>query len=184
MGWLSAGKGEVRPEPANKPEYLLVHESDSPWGSVEVIDVWHRARGFRAIGYHYVIGNAWPTHVAFREGSPDPKHDGKLLPGRDLDYDDLIDEEVGAHCPGFNTRSIAVCLIGRNGEYSAAQLATLFDFLEGKCRQYGIPAERILGHCETPSGRRQGKRCPSLDMEEVRRIVAMRLQIGTMRRSA
>lgn len=176
MSAVAHRQGNVCRPTGNCPEYLIVHESDSAWGNVEEIDAWHRARGFRAIGYHYVIGNAYPTYLSLRDRDPDLGHDGKLFTGRDLDGDDDIDEEVGAHCPGYNSRSLAVCLVGKGGRYSEAQLVTLYDFLEGKCRQYGIPVDRVLGHCETASGHRQGKSCPSLPMDQVRDTVRARLQ--------
>ena len=47
------------------------------------IDRWHRARGFRSIGYHFVI-----------------RLDGTIEPGRDVSLD-------GAHCTGWNPRTEA-----------------------------------------------------------------------------
>ena len=47
------------------------------------IDRWHRQRGFRSIGYHFVI-----------------RLDGTIEPGRDVALD-------GAHCTGWNHRSSA-----------------------------------------------------------------------------
>ena len=51
------------------------------------IDRWHRQRGFRSIGYHFVI-----------------RLDGTIEPGRDVALD-------GAHCTGWNHRSIGICYI-------------------------------------------------------------------------
>lgn len=169
--------GKNAAEDSNVPEFIIVHESDSSWGTPKAIDEWHRARGFRAIGYHYVIGNAFPTYAALRRNEPDDSHDGLLMTGRDLDGDSDIDEEIGAHCPGYNSRSIGVCLIGKNGRYSDRQIATLHDLLEGKCRQYGIGPAQILGHCETKSGKLEGKRCPSLPMRSVRAAIRSRLGV-------
>ena len=55
---------------------------------VEEIWRWHKARGFRALGYHYVIDR-----------------DGKEVAGRPL-------EQIGAHTRGRNKHSVGVCLIG------------------------------------------------------------------------
>lgn len=49
---------------------------------------WHRQRGFRDIGYHYVI-----------------RLDGTLEKGRPI-------EQAGAHCKGWNAASIGICYIG------------------------------------------------------------------------
>lgn len=52
------------------------------------IDKWHKAKGWKKIGYHYVICI-----------------DGKLESGRELFED-------GAHCLGHNTTAIGICYIG------------------------------------------------------------------------
>lgn len=48
----------------------------------------HMARGWRDIGYHYVI-----------------EDDGSIVPGRPLDL-------AGAHARGWNARSIGICYTG------------------------------------------------------------------------
>lgn len=70
---------------------IIVHCSATPEGrkvTVSDIDRWHRQRGFRCIGYHYVI-----------------YLDGSIHVGRPL-------SQTGAHCTGFNSHSIGVCYIG------------------------------------------------------------------------
>ena len=70
---------------------LIVHCSATPEGkdfTVADIDHWHKARGFRCIGYHYVV---------YRDGSI---HKGRP------------DSDIGAHCQGHNATSIGICYIG------------------------------------------------------------------------
>ena len=70
---------------------IIVHCSATPAGrpvTGRQIDEWHRARGFRCIGYHYVVGLDGTTHV----GRPE--------------------SEMGAHCLGQNLHSIGVCYVG------------------------------------------------------------------------
>lgn len=70
---------------------IIIHCSATPDGrdyTVSDIDRWHRARGFRKIGYHYVI---------YRDGSI---HEGRPI------------AEAGAHCKGHNAHSIGICYIG------------------------------------------------------------------------
>lgn len=70
---------------------IIVHCTATPEGrevSVKEIDRWHRERGFKCIGYHYVIGL-----------------DGKVSEGRPI-------EEIGAHCTGQNSHSVGVCYVG------------------------------------------------------------------------
>lgn len=81
---------------------IIVHCADTfahmDIGAKE-IDRWHRERGWKAIGYNYVI-----------------RRDGTIEKGRDLDGDGNVDEEVGAHARGFNANSIGICLVGGKGE--------------------------------------------------------------------
>lgn len=73
---------------------IIIHCSDSPLGrddSAADIDRWHKAKGWRKIGYHFVI-----------------RLDGTIETGREID-------EVGAHCKGQNTHSIGICYIGGRG---------------------------------------------------------------------
>ncbi len=70
---------------------IIIHCSATPEDkdfTVQQIDQWHRQRGFRCIGYHFVI---------YRDGSV---HEGRPI------------EEIGAHCKGYNANSIGICYIG------------------------------------------------------------------------
>lgn len=74
-----------------KVEKIIIHCSATPEGrdvTAKEIDRWHRARGFRCIGYHFVV-----------------RLDGSVERGRP-------ENEIGAHCLGENARSIGVCYIG------------------------------------------------------------------------
>lgn len=70
---------------------IIVHCSAvRPWeqSSAADIDRWHRARGWKGIGYHYVV-----------------RRDGSVETGRPL-------VEQGAHCMNHNAHSIGVCYEG------------------------------------------------------------------------
>lgn len=72
-------------------DLIVVHCSATPEGkdyTTMDIDRWHRQRGFKGIGYHWVV---------YRDGSV---HAGRP------------EAEVGAHCKGHNAHSIGVCYIG------------------------------------------------------------------------
>ena len=56
--------------------------------SAQDIDRWHRQRGWKGIGYHFVV-----------------RRDGTVEPGRPI-------EKVGAHCKNHNSHSIGVCYEG------------------------------------------------------------------------
>ena len=64
--------------------------------SAEDIDKWHKDRGWKGIGYHYVI-----------------RRDGSIEKGRDI-------TEVGAHCYPHNSHSIGICYEGGLNEKGEA----------------------------------------------------------------
>ena len=81
----------TRKEDAAMRDTIIIHCSATRAGqdfTAADIDRWHRARGFRSIGYHFVI-----------------RLDGTIEPGRDVSLD-------GAHCTGWNRRSIGICYVG------------------------------------------------------------------------
>lgn len=102
---------------------IVIHCSASVNGDARVtrdeIERWHKLRGFRAIGYHYVI------HV-----------DGTLHLGRPL-------EEVGAHVAGSNAYSIGICMVGTD-RFSLEQWSTLRDLIVRL--QERFQAARVVGH--------------------------------------
>ena len=78
----------------------IVHCSASTHGDVGEIRRWHVARGWRDVGYHFVI-----------------LPDGEIEVGRML-------TEVGAHCEGHNADSVGTCLVG-NTSFTPMQFAAL-----------------------------------------------------------
>ena len=56
--------------------------------SARDIDRWHRAQGYKSVGYHFVV-----------------RRDGAVEAGR-------RPEEAGAHCQGHNRHSIGICYEG------------------------------------------------------------------------
>jgi N-acetylmuramoyl-L-alanine amidase len=109
--------------------------------TVEDINGWHKARGFRCIGYHYVI---------YRDGSV---HTGRS------------EAEVGAHCRGHNRESIGVCYIGGlsaktkqpKDTRTAEQREALRALVKELQRKY--PGAEVHGHREYAN-----KACPCFDV--------------------
>ena len=122
---------------------IIVHCSATPEGrdyTVADIDRWHRQRGFKCIGYHYVI---------YRDGSV---HTGRPL------------EQIGAHCTGQNTGSIGICYIGgcaADGKTpkdtrTDAQKLALSVLVHDLATRYKA---KVYGHREFAN-----KACPSFDV--------------------
>ena len=129
-------------------------------------------RGWLDIGYHYLITNCYPTFNSLKLQQPVPEHDGLVWDGRDLDHDGDIDEEIGAHAYGYNSRSLGVGFIGWGGIYTSRQLIAGESLTIRLLRQYGLPAECVLGHYETGAN----KTCPELDMEYIRARLSSRME--------
>jgi len=76
---------------------ITIHHSLSHDVSTHEIDRWHKGRGWREIGYHFVI-----------------RKNGDIEPGRSL-------EDVGAHHLGKNSENIGICLTGNLNEKEPTQ---------------------------------------------------------------
>jgi len=137
---------------------IIIHCSDSWWGTAAEINRWHLARGWRGIGYHYTILNGYPLHADWQGGNYQRNMDGIVETGRPL-------EQTGAHVAGHNLDSIGICLIGRR-LFSAAQLDALASLVDRLAAQCAIPitAGRVVGHYELDPG----KSCPNMDMRWLR----------------
>ena len=122
---------------------IIIHCSATPEGrNVDVAEItkWHLARGFKTIGYHYVI-----------------YLDGSVHKGR-------AEDEVGAHCLNHNSISIGVCYIGglsKDGKTSKdtrteAQKTALLELLKELKSRY--PQAKIHSHRDFAQ-----KDCPCFD---------------------
>lgn len=79
------------PPDERRIDAIIVHCTATPPDmkvTVDDIDRWHKARGWKGIGYHYVVDL-----------------NGTVYRGR-------TDNSVGAHCRGHNAHSIGVCYVG------------------------------------------------------------------------
>lgn len=124
---------------------LIIHCSatkpDMDIGAEE-IRRWHKGKGWRDIGYHYVI-----------------RRDGTVEDGRAL-------EDEGAHTLGHNKASIGICLVGGIGDnlkpdanfthLQYVELYNLVDYLRAK-----YPDVAIHGHRDFAR-----KACPCFDVHE------------------
>jgi len=140
----------------NNPKFIVIHSSASTWGTAKDIRQWHLEKGFKDIGYHYVILNGRLSPNLFVSTM-----DGSIEVARWWDQE-------GSHCVGYNTRSISICGIS-NGIWTEQQESSLIKLCLFLSKQFSIPIEKVLGHCETESGINEGKTCPQLDMDKFRK---------------
>lgn len=149
-----------------KIKNIIVHCSDSSWGSAAEIRGWHLKKGWRDIGYHFVILNG-----VVRPNFLISCMDGSIEVGRRLDEDLYLEEmEAGAHTLGYNKNSIGICLIGKE-TFTDRQFESLVLLLESLMARYELDMDAVLGHCETASGIKQGKSCPNFSMSAVKGLM-------------
>jgi len=101
---------------------LIFHCSDSRWGNAATITEWHLGRGWKTIGYHYLILNGWISSGFF-----DERFDGNIETGRPRNIQ-------GAHVKGHNVDTLGICLIGNSGLFTNKQLESarnLIIYLQG-----------------------------------------------------
>lgn len=136
---------------------IIIHCSDSRFGNANILDQWHRERGWDCIGYHIVITNGvLRPHCKYK-----PEDDGLIQTGRDV-------EKPGAHCKGHNKDSIGICLIGKH-HFTAKQLyGALPNMLFYYMRMYGIDEKQVFGHRDF----NKKKTCPNIDTELIRLQIA------------
>lgn len=144
-----------------KIDKIIVHCSDSKFGSADDIRQWHKQRGWRDIGYHFVILNG-----ELGQGLKLECMDGSIETGRTLEGDNsLTGDEIGAHAYGFNSHSIGICLIGEDS-YSEKQMLSLKLLISELMLDFEIKKENVIGHREIKG---VTKSCPTgLDMDKLR----------------
>lgn len=130
---------------------IIIHYSATPQGeefSNEAIRRCHLQRGFKDIGYHYVIGLK-----------------GEIRPGR-------AESVIGAHCTGHNANSIGICYIGGCPKRSVPnwsrigidtrtqeQKKALVELISKLKKKY--PGATVYGHREFAN-----KPCPGFDAKK------------------
>ncbi len=136
---------------------LVVHHSASHYGDAREFDLWHRARDFKMVGYHYIILNGYRN----QHDTYNMKLDGVLETGRPIDV-------IGAHAKGANPDSIGICLVGKGPYFSVPQISTLVTLCADLSRVYGLSSDNIKGHRNVGV---TGTACPGFDTEYLRAIV-------------
>lgn len=129
-----------------KIDEIIIHCTATPEErevSVATITKWHRERGFKTIGYHFVI------HL-----------DGKVEAGRPI-------EQVGAHCLAHNENSIGICYVGgtdakgnARDTRTNAQKQSMKMLVQNLMKEYKLTAKQVYGHNEFAK-----KACPSFDVQ-------------------
>ncbi|MCK4851786.1 MAG: N-acetylmuramoyl-L-alanine amidase, partial [Candidatus Omnitrophica bacterium] len=136
--------------PGRKWKYIIIHHSATDHGNSEKFNRAHLNRGWKGVGYHFVIDNGTCG-----------KDDGQIE-----STPRWIKQETGAHCKadGMNEKSIGICLVGNFSidRVSPAQMRSVVYLVKQLKEHYNIPSSRILGHGQVPGARTEcpGKKFP------------------------
>jgi N-acetylmuramoyl-L-alanine amidase len=126
-------------------KFLVVHCSATPATqavTVKDIDRWHREKGWRMVGYHYVI-----------------TREGEVQKGRPTWM-------AGAHALGVNGTSLGICMAGGANEkgksqnnFTDDQFAALGELLINLQAEH--PNVEVIGHRDVPNNATD---CPGFDV--------------------
>ena len=129
---------------------IILHCSATPEGKdfrAADIDRWHRAKGWKCIGYNYVIDL-----------------DGTIEGGRSL-------EMTGAHTIGHNANSIGICYIGGidgksvpKDTRTVPQKESMFALVRQLLLAFNLTLKDVHCHNEFAN-----KACPSFSIEQFRK---------------
>jgi hypothetical protein len=138
----------------NKWTWIIIHHSDSDYGSAAIIDKWHRERGFDELGYHFVIGNGTNS------GDGQIEVGGRWTKQKWGAHDNALDNR-------YNINGIGICLVGNfdKSRPTAAQKQSLIRLVAYLARTYHISPDHILGHGDTKTTDCPGK---NLNVAQIR----------------
>lgn len=133
----------MKSENMRKITEIIVHcsatEEDKDYTVDDILQS-HKQRGFKDIGYHYVI---------YRDGSV---HSGRPI------------KQIGAHCLGHNAHSIGICYIGGLEAHTKTPKDTRTQKQKESMRKLiaelrkRFPTAKIMGHRDTsPDTNNNGK---------------------------
>ena len=135
-----------------KIKEIIVHCSATREGkefTVADIDRWHREKGWKGCGYHYVI-----------------TLDGKVQQGRP-------EQVVGAHCKGRNNHSIGICYIGgcdlvgkSKDTRTEAQRKSMVTLIRQLMQAHSISIENVRCHNEFST-----RACPSFSVQKLHKEI-------------
>lgn len=134
------------------PSKVIVHCSASPDYDISSkkfdligareINIWHKQRDFKCIGYHWVI-----------------RRTGVIEPGRPED-------EIGAHCMGENNDSLGICYVGTSIP-TDKQIESLKSMFIDLSKRHNIPLTSWFTHNHF----NPHKTCPGFSLEHLHSLL-------------
>ncbi len=141
-------QGNLHRRPARNWKYIVIHHSGTESGSMESFDRHaRRNRGWKGVGYHFVIGN------------------GEGTPNGTVEVTFRWEEQIqGAHAgvKEYNEHGIGICLVGDfdSGYPSREQMKSLASLVAFLQKRNNIPASEIYMHRDVKNTACPGKNFP------------------------
>ena len=155
----------------NNPTYIVFHHSElaSPH-SIKDVKLWHTSPKLR-VGETpepgKIYGNGW-RDVGYHRFL---RKDGSIEKGRDY-------ETPGAHCWGYNRKSIGICIEGNMDfqNWTKEQTLSFMRLTKDLLARYPITIDRVRGHNECGSS----KTCPgtNIDCERIRNLLRLYMYLN------
>ena len=127
--------------------YIVIHHSASESDNADTINTEHINRGWKGIGYHFVIDNG--------NGGPDGGVEETFR---------WTQQTEGAHTGRtpdneYNRFGIGICLVGNFTHHmpSRRQMDSLDRLVRALVKKYHIPPENVIGHRDAPGAHTE---CP------------------------
>jgi len=142
--------------PARPWRWIIIHHSATTFGNAQIIDGWHKNKGWDELGYDFVIDNGTSGTT-----------DGQIEVGPRW-----LKQKWGAHTKTadnrFNDFGIGICLVGNFDETrpTPAQMKSVARLVAYMMHAYNIPPDRLLGHSDAKPTDCPGK---NMSVAEVRR---------------
>ena len=143
-------KFKSKPTKRSKTHYIILHCSATPEGrdyTPEQVHQWHLQRGWIGCGYNFIISR-----------------DGTIWECRPMDT-------TGAHCTGYNSKSVGICYIGGmdadnkhpKDTRTVEQKKSLLELVQYLMDKYNITLDKVHCHNEFAN-----KACPSFKIYDFR----------------
>ena len=144
-----------------KIDTIVIHCSATEYGNKRLFALWHKKLGWDDVGYHFIITNSYPTKKSWACKTPDFSSDGRIEKGRPVEF-------AGAHVRLHNENTIGICLVGGR-TFTAKQFDSLKKLVKKLSLEFKIGS--IKGHYEFDTAQEQGKTCPNIDMNWLRKLL-------------
>lgn len=136
---------------------IVIHHSGAAVGSAQTLTAQHNAKGYKGLGYHFVISNG--------QGAAD----GQVFVGYRWQ-----DQLPGVHVSGpsaeqYNRQTIGICLIGDGDrrQFTDAQITRLAELVTTLQRQLGIPDSAVVLHRDVAPTGAPGRNFPEAAFRQI-----------------